>query len=245
MLKESRIDIYDYLYNLLYGVVSENVYDMRPPQELTQSDTEDGFIVIHVGDVVDESEFDGQAFGRVRCFIEAYIPQVSRGRVNHDIYAVMENAINNVINEQSEVDEGTYYIDRGSVLTADDDEVTNANNAYFTFIKSFVVVIDEPSEVPTHFGDLYIGFGESSVSTKEEIEHLANVQYYDQASAVGDYSIMSPNESYLWICTTAKVNEVVSSGFTVPMQEMSKVEDLNCYRSGNSILQGEMNFSIR
>lgn len=146
MLNESRIDIYDYLYNLLFGVVSENVYDMRVPQELTDSDTKDGFIVIHVGDLVDESEFSGKAFGRVRCFIEAFIPQISRGRVDHDIYAIMENGINNVINEQSKVNEGMYYIDKGSILTADDDEVSNAGNAYFTFIKSFVVVIDKQSE---------------------------------------------------------------------------------------------------
>lgn len=146
MLNESRIDIYDYLYNLLFGVVSENVYDMRVPQELTDSDTKDGFIVIHVGDLVDESEFSGEAFGRVRCFIEAFIPQISRGRVDHDIYAIMENGINNVINEQSKVNEGMYYIDKGSILTTDDDEVSNAGNAYFTFIKSFVVVIDKQSE---------------------------------------------------------------------------------------------------
>lgn len=146
MLNESRIDIYDYLYNLLFGVVSENVYDMRVPQELTESDEKDGFLVIHVGDLVDESEFFGEAFGRVRCYIEAYVPQISRGRVNHDIYAVMESKINNVINEQSEVNDGVYYIDRGSVLTSDDDEISNADNAYFTFIKSFIVVIDKQSE---------------------------------------------------------------------------------------------------
>lgn len=143
MVNESRIDIYDYLYNLLYGVVSENVYYMRVPQELEKTDVKDGFIVIHVGELVDDSEFSGEAFGRVRCFIEAFIPQISRGRVDHDIYAMMENGINNVVDEQSKVDDGTYYIDKGSVLTADDDEVSNANNAYFTFIKSFIVVINK------------------------------------------------------------------------------------------------------
>lgn len=143
MVNESRIDIYDYLYNLLYGVVSENVYYMRVPQELEKTDVKDGFIVIHVGELVDDSEFSGEAFGRVRCFIEAFIPQISRGRVDHDIYAMMENGINSVVDEQSKVDDGTYYIDKGSVLTADDDEVSNANNAYFTFIKSFIVVINK------------------------------------------------------------------------------------------------------
>lgn len=143
MVNESRIDIYDYLYNLLFGVVSENVYDMRVPQELTDSDTTDGFLVIHVGSIVDESEFVGHTYGRVRCYIEAFVPQISRGRVNHDMYALMENAINNVIKEQSETDEGTYYIEQESILSMEDTEESTAGNAYFTFIKSFIVVIDK------------------------------------------------------------------------------------------------------
>lgn len=143
MLNESRIDIYDYLYNLLFGVVSDNVYDMRVPQELTESDTTDGFIVIHVGDIIDESEFDGEAYGRVRCYIEAFVPQISRGRVDHDIYTVMENGINNIITEQSKNSNGTYYIEKDRVVSSDLDDSSNAGNAYFTFIKSFIVVIDK------------------------------------------------------------------------------------------------------
>lgn len=143
MVNESRIDIYDYLYNLLFGVVSENVYDMRVPQELTESDTTDGFLVIHVGSIVDESEFDGQAYGRVRCFIEAFIPSVSRGRMNHDIYAMFENSINQIIKEQSETDDGEYYIEKDSLISADDIEGSDDNNSYFSFIKSFIVVIDK------------------------------------------------------------------------------------------------------
>jgi hypothetical protein len=143
MLNESRIDIYDYLYNLLFGVVSENVYDMRVPQELTESDTTDGFIVIHVGDIIDNSEFDGEAYGHVRCYIEAFVPQISRGRVDHDIYTVMENGINNIITDQSKNSNGTYYIEKDWVVSSDLDDSSNAGNAYFTFIKSFIVVIDK------------------------------------------------------------------------------------------------------
>ena len=143
MVNESRIDIYDYLYNLLFGVVSENVYDMRVPTELTESDTTDGFLVIHVGSIVDESEFDGQAYGRVRCFIEAFIPSVSRGRMNHDIYAMFENSINQIIKEQSETGDGEYYVEKDSLISADDIEGNDDNNSYFSFIKSFIVVIDK------------------------------------------------------------------------------------------------------
>ena len=51
MLNDSRISIYRYVENILTSV-TENVYLMNEPQELTQSDTEDGFIVIRVGDEI-------------------------------------------------------------------------------------------------------------------------------------------------------------------------------------------------
>lgn len=143
MVNESRKDIYDFLYNLFFGVVTDNVYDMRAPQELTTSDTAEGFIVIHVGNIVDYSEFYGQTYGRVRCYIEAFIPQISRGRVDHEIYAAMENSITSVINEQSGVRDGMFYIERDSIISADDTEDSSADNAFFAFIKSFVIVIDK------------------------------------------------------------------------------------------------------
>lgn len=143
MINESRIDIYNYLYNLLYGVVSDNVYYMRAPQELLEPDTTDGFLVIHVGSIMDESEFDGHAYGSVRCFIEAFVPQMSRGRVDHDIYAVMESAINEVIKNQMDVRDGQYYIQSDSIISTDSSEASDANNSYYTFIKSFIVVIEE------------------------------------------------------------------------------------------------------
>lgn len=146
MLNESRSDIYDYLYNLFYGVVTENVYEMRVPQELTDSDTENGFLVIHVGNLIDESEFTGQAFGEVRCFVEAYIPQISRGRVNHDIYALMENSILEVIKQASAVRDGTYHVEEDTLLSTDGDDTSNAGNSYFTFIKSFIVNIESNSD---------------------------------------------------------------------------------------------------
>ena len=147
MLKESRSDIYNYLYDLFYGVVTENVYEMKVPTELEDSDAQDGFIVLNVGSVVDFSEFPEQAYGEVRCYVTAYIPQISRGRVNHDIYAMFENAINNVINDASENDtNGTYHIEKDSVLSMDDVESSDDDNSYFTFIKSFIVNIESDED---------------------------------------------------------------------------------------------------
>lgn len=143
MFNESRIDIYNYLYTLFYGTVTENVYSMNEPQELTKSDTSDGFIVLHVGNLIDESEFSLDAFGQVRCYVEAFIPPISRGRLAIDKYKEFEDAINAVIKSAMEERDGAYYIQDDSIISTDTEETTNANNTYFTFIKSFIVVTDE------------------------------------------------------------------------------------------------------
>lgn len=142
MIDESRIGIYDYLYNLLYGVVSNNVYQMREPQELTQSDTTDGFIVIRVGEINDASEFTGETYAWARCYIEVFVPPMSRGRLNHAKYSAFESAINSVIQSEAQRSDGTYSIDERNVLSVDDMESSNANNSYHTFIKSFLVITD-------------------------------------------------------------------------------------------------------
>lgn len=142
MVEESRIGIYNYVYNLLYGVVTENVYSMNEPQELTDDDKNDGFIVIRVGDMRDESEFHLQACGWVRVFIEAYIPPMSRGRLDKAKYKAMEDAINAVINE--EMENGTnakYSIEPDGIISSDIGEDSNGNNIFYLFIKSFIVNI--------------------------------------------------------------------------------------------------------
>lgn len=142
MVEESRIGIYNYVYNLLYGVVTENVYSMNEPQELTDDDKNDGFIVIRVGDMRDESEFHLQACGWVRVFVEAYVPPMSRGRLDKVKYKAMEDAINAVINE--EMGNGTnakYSIEPDGIISSDIGEDSNGNNIFYLFIKSFIVNI--------------------------------------------------------------------------------------------------------
>lgn len=143
MINESRMDIYNYVYGLLYGVVSYNVYSMNEPQELTDSDTQNGFIVIRVGDLLDSSEFRCEAYAHVRVFVEAYIPPISRGRLDKAKYKTFEDAINTAIN--SEIDNGTnvhYSIESDGILSMDSNKDTNANNAYYMFVKSFIVTIN-------------------------------------------------------------------------------------------------------
>lgn len=141
MFNNSRIDIYEYLHGLFYDTVTKNVYSMSEPQELTESDTKDGFIVIRIGNINDTSEFDRCVYGWVRCYVEAFIPPKSRGRLDFNKYAEFENAINSVIESAARETSGQYQIQQGSVISNDGEEVSNANNVYFTFIKSFIVDI--------------------------------------------------------------------------------------------------------
>lgn len=146
MLNESRIDLYDYLYNIFYDVVTKNVHSMREPQELTESDTNDGFIVIRVGTMNDESEFSGETYGWARCFVEAFVPPISRGRLDFDKYKEFEDSILTTIKLASQEAKGKYHIEEDSIISSETEETTNANNSYFTFIKSFIVVIDKQGE---------------------------------------------------------------------------------------------------
>ena len=92
MFNDSRIDIYDYLYNLVYDVVTKNVYRMGEPTETTESDSKDGFVVLKVGNMNDDSEFYCDAYGWVRCTITAYVPKKSRGRLDKTLYKAFEKS---------------------------------------------------------------------------------------------------------------------------------------------------------
>ena len=143
MLNKSRIDIYNYLYNLFFETVTENVYSMNEPQELTPDDTNDGFIVIRVGDVIDDSEFSGEAYGDVRCYVEAFVPPISRGRLDVEKYKAFEDSINDVIAVATMETGGEYHVREDSVISMDGDVASTANNTYFSFIKSFIVDITQ------------------------------------------------------------------------------------------------------
>ena len=142
MFNESRIDIYDYIYGLVYGVVTNNVYRMGEPVETTESDTTDGFVVISVGNMNDEGEFDCDAYGWVRCSLTAFVPKKSRGRLNKTLYKSFETSINQVVKNAMSAKDASYYISGDDVLSMDSDETTQKGNQYHVYIKSFVVVMD-------------------------------------------------------------------------------------------------------
>jgi len=146
MANDSRMGIYEYVENILLSV-TENVYLMDEPQELTDDDTENGFIVIRVGDFFDASEFRGSTYAAARVFVECYVPPITRGRLDVAKYTQFEEDINAAISLATESDnEGTYWIDEDSFISADLGEDSNANNAYYVFVKSFVVMVDPQNQ---------------------------------------------------------------------------------------------------
>lgn len=143
MTNESRTGIYEYVENILTSI-TENVYLMSEPQELTEDDAENGFIVVRVGDLIDASEFRDSAYGYARVFVECYVPPISRGRVNVEKYHSFEDDITDALKHAMDNDNhGTYWIDEESYLSLDSEPVANANNIFYTFVKSFIVFIDE------------------------------------------------------------------------------------------------------
>ena len=143
MYNSSRKDIYDWLYDLFYDVVTKNVYAMFKPLELSSSDTKNGFLVISIGNFIDESEFQCDAFGACRVFVTAYVPLLSRGRLDYDKYDTYELAINNAIQSVIDDDKGYYSIIEDSILSMDGIDDENATNQFATYTKSFVVTMDE------------------------------------------------------------------------------------------------------
>ena len=141
MFNESRIDLYDYISGI-FSDVSENIYKMKIPQELTESDTTDGFIVVYLGDIYDDSEFLKEAYGDVIVMVSAYIPLKSRGRLNKELYKTFENGINDALdNEILNGDNEHYTIQSGTILSMDDIEDNNANNSYSVYTKTFIVTV--------------------------------------------------------------------------------------------------------
>lgn len=141
MFNESRIDLYDYISGI-FSDVSENIYKMKIPQELTESDTTDGFIVVYLGDIYDDSEFLKEAYGDVRVVVSAYIPLKSRGRLNKELYKAFESGINEALdNEISNGNSEHYTIQDDGILSMDDIEDNNANNSYSVYTKTFIVTV--------------------------------------------------------------------------------------------------------
>lgn len=242
MFNESRIDIYDYLYNLVHGVVTNNVYRMGEPTETTKSDVQDGFVVLSVGVLNDDSEFDCDAYGWARCTITAYIPKKSRGRLNSALYRNFERAINRVVNSAMYEDENSiYYINDETILSYDLDETTQKGNQYHVYVKSFIVMIDNQNRG----SNLFIGYGAKNIETMEDVANLGNLQEYTKDNANGEYAISIPRFNYLWVCFDKPLRSISAQSFSIPTDSPQRIGTLFCYRSANAIGDDNMEFTIR
>lgn len=143
MFNDSRIDIYDYLYDIVVdNDVTNNVYMVSEPQDLTTSDKKDGFVVIRAGGINDQSQFDRGTYGWTRVYVIAFVPSTSRGRLDYEKYKAMEDKLNLAIEtaENSGVVNG-YAILKNTTLSMDGATMSTANNLFYTFVKSFRVLI--------------------------------------------------------------------------------------------------------
>lgn len=143
MLDDSTLAIYDYLYGIFENAVNGNLYQMYEPKELLKTDTTDGFAVIRTGQINNESEFGKSAYGWVRCYVDVYVPPMSRGRLDNDLATQLEkNVIQAIDNETANPTSDTYSIRDGSMLSTESDR-SDSDNEYFVFVKSFIVDINK------------------------------------------------------------------------------------------------------
>lgn len=241
----TRSSIYDYVYNMFYDVVTKNVYKVDEPQELTEDDTKNGFIIIKVGDMNDQSEFFAEAYGTVRVFITAYIPTRSRGRLDRQLYKEMEKAILDVILDYAQNHKSKYYnVLPETLISMDNFDSTNKDNAYHQFIKSFQLMIGgiNDDEITPKKYTLYIGRGGMSITSIDELNDLGE---YRRDDINGDYAVNLSGVGYVWVCVEREISHVKSSGYEVPMEEPLILNGVYCYRTSNALLPHEMKFTLQ
>lgn len=143
MFNDSRTDIYDYLYDIVVdNEVTNNVYLVSEPQDLTTSDKNEGFVVIRVGGLNDQSQFELETYGWTRVYVTAYVPSTSRGRLDYEKYKAMENKLKAAIdNADANGVVNGYAIMKNTTLSMDGATMSTANNLFYTFVKSFRVLV--------------------------------------------------------------------------------------------------------
>ena len=104
--------------------------------------------------------------------------------------------------------------------------------------------LDAPSSGSAAAYEIYIGLGGSSISSMTDINNLTNKQHYDADNVAGNYSIVIPSTSYLWICTSQYPITTSSSGFIVPLESPTTISTLKCYRSSSNIVAHTMSLTI-
>lgn len=115
-----------------------------------------------------------------------------------------------------------------------------ANNSYVIGTID-LHTLDIPTTSSVKENTLYIGFGGATITS---IEQLLNLQNYTSEEISGNYTIVCPQLSYLWVCSLETISEITSNGFEVPMEQAVPFEGYYCYRSSANIKPHTMNFTI-
>lgn len=140
MIDARRSPLYDYVYSLFHGRVTDYIYPIEMPSNLTEEDA-NGFMVIRMADVRDRSEFKLKAYAEVRVTIEMYTKAKDRGRLDKPQYEKYEDLITQVLNEEDAKSNPNYEIDMDSILSTDDIYNDDKNNIFYIYFVSFVIKI--------------------------------------------------------------------------------------------------------
>ena len=115
------------------------------------------------------------------------------------------------------------------------EKLQRGNNSWIMGTLKLHTLAKPSQSVEPVIGNLYIGFGDDAITSVQEIQALANVQHYNRANPSGNYTIVCPTLSYLWICTEGTVGNVTSNGFEVPMNSPISIGTYRCYRTYHNI----------
>lgn len=140
MIDARRMPIYRYVHSLFEGKVTDYVYPMGIPTNLTDEAVSGGFMVINIGDIQDRSEMMLSCYAQTRVMISMYVTPKSRGRLDATLYEDYEKKISDILIEESRKRGGNYIIDMDSLLSTDA-VYNNAGNVFFEYMVSFVIKI--------------------------------------------------------------------------------------------------------
>lgn len=143
-MNTSRIDIYEYIKGLFVGetnTIFQNIYYGNKPQVLTDNDSKNGYIVVSLGGMTDNSEIALTTYVTLRCYIECYIP-LYNGSVNTTKYKKVQEALDAIIQRECSKVNAQYNINTDSLLSTDG-YFNNNNNSSFAYIASFQITITE------------------------------------------------------------------------------------------------------
>lgn len=136
-----RTPIYKYIHSLFNGKVTDYIYPMGIPTNLTEEAQAGGFMVINVGDIQDRSEMTLSNYAQTRVTVQMYVTPKGRGRIDTELYEEYETKIFDILAVEAEKRGEKYIIDLDSILSTDDVYNKDGNNVFFLYIASFVIKI--------------------------------------------------------------------------------------------------------